>query len=57
MYTFKKEPTFFKAGSKNLSEVLDNEAEQDCAAQAYLKYVKQAIAVPTKLDCAYGKFC
>ena len=38
-----------------MSEVLDNEAEQDCEVKAYLRYVEQAIAVPTKLDSAYGK--
>ena len=36
-------------------EVPDNEAEQDCEVKAYLTYVEQAIAVPTKLDSAYGK--
>jgi hypothetical protein len=37
-------------------EVPDNEAEQNCAAMAYLAYVEQAIAVPTKLDGAYHAF-
>ena len=34
----------------------DNWAEQDCEAKAYLAYVEQAIAVPTKLDGAYHAF-
>ena len=42
--------------TQKFSEVLDNEAEQNCEAMAYLKYVERAIAVPTKLDSAYGNF-
>ncbi|MBQ7317467.1 MAG: hypothetical protein IJW91_00885, partial [Phascolarctobacterium sp.] len=48
-------PITFTYSQKSL-EVLDNKAEQDCAAPAYLKYVKQAIAVPTKEDSAYSDF-
>ena len=41
---------------QNALEVPDNEAEQNCEAKAYLKYVEQAIEVPTKLNGAYMKF-
>ena len=37
-------------------EVLYNKAEQNCDAMAYLKYVEQAIAVPTQEDSAYSDF-
>ena len=47
--------TYTKTSTKSL-EVLDNKAEQDCAATAYLKYVEQAIVVPTQLDSAYNDF-
>ena len=37
-------------------EALYNKAEQNCEAMAYLRYVEQAIAVPTQEDSAYNVF-
>ena len=54
----KKNPAKLRAIKKTINalEVLYNEAEQGCAATAYLTYVEQTTEVPTKLDGAYNAF-
>ena len=49
-------PFFNQATTSKRLEVVDNKAEQNCAAKAYRAYVEQAIAVPTQLGAAYNRF-